>query len=1213
MSPSLLPRYSFTSPAPPGRPLVVTLLLLRLRRLPLVLWGIFLIVIVTSPAFVIDAPAKPNDSPLEWFAKQANAVWSIIAPAKPNDSPLEWFAKQANAVWSIIFTTTVIVVVTGAAVVVRREFRRTSIVIDPIDVPTDLAARGYTPTVVAQRIAVELAALQRVARVQGRRLEDAVELSTLQIDFTVPTAGISYRTLLRYVRQSFGRPEQRVRGEIVRRSSPHPLLQPPSSLEDSLRITLRTVGSETTPPDLEVDSEAQLPDLLKRAAFEIATLVDPYLIAAYWFRAEQGERRFAKTLEAVSRCLQRTPPQEHHRAYVTWGNVLLAQRKFADAEEKFRTAARIAPRRGATSNSHGNLLRTMRRFDAADRMYRTALRFDRRDAGAWSNLGNVCNDRRRHEQAIRCYRRALSIDPRFVSALSGWGLALWRLGYLDEAERCFSRAVDLDPRFGWSYINWARLLFFQHRYDDAAAKLALAVEILPADAYAVWGDLLVDAGQPAEARSKYDQSTAGNPDLGNGLAGLARVFQRQGRHAEAIHTAQQALDLNPYHMGAKSVWIEALRTSGHYKTAIGVCQELLEVDPYQATGHLHWGQALRALGNPREAIAHFKRAAQIDPFESWAWQSWGDGLMDLRRPRQALRKYHRAAMLHPWNAGPHTGMGQALFTLGRYGESLDEFRRACDVDPRAHWAHQALAQTLRRRHHYPEALERIKIAVSVALQPADALAAWGDILVDLSRYWEAQQKYEECLEADPLGVRGLVGIANVMRRSGRYPEAIAKADEALSIDRRDLGAWFQSIDALRCIHRYDDTLARCQDVLEMNPQYASAHIVWGQVLRERHRPHDAIQCFKRAIAIDPRESWALQSWGDTLIDLCRPRGALRKYREAIVADPWNSGAHVGVGNALQRLGRLDEALEQFRRACKVDPAAYWVVRRLLDALYERGQAEEAARIAEQALAAFPSHAGFVFLAARARARSKDLREAADIYRDVVTIDPRSVEGWRGYATAVSTKERSLALAALEDIVAAEPWNESAYRALASAFADNDQFDSAQQCYRRGCAAIPESTTLLVNWGDLLRRLAREAKPEHCARLYEEADTKFQQAANLDAWNPWPRRQRGFLLLDQGRPKDAITRFDDALRCDSRNGWAWIGKGDALARLKRRSAAGRCYRRALRYTADDNVRADIERWLADNPRRVSPWVCIRGIYVQVTAWKQRVGTRHARKM
>ena len=462
MSPSLLTRYSFTPPVYPGRPLAVTLLLLpRLRRLPPLLLGVFLIAIVTSQAFAIDAPAKPDDSPLEWFAKQATAVWSII------------------------FATTVIIVVTGAAVVVRREFRRTSIVIDPLDVPTDLAAKGYTPTVVAQHIAAELAALQRATSVQGRRQEDAVQLSTLQIDFTVPTAGISYRTLLRYVRQSFGRPEQRVRGEIVRRSSPRPLLQPPSSLEDSLRITLQTVDSETTPPDLEVDSEAKLPDLLERAAFAIATLVDPYLIAAHWFRAEQGERQFEKTLEAVSHCLRRTPPQEHHRAYVTWGNVLLAQRKFTDAENKFLTAARIAPRGAAAYNSHGNLLRTRRQFDAADRMYRTALRFDRREA-AWSNLGNVCNDRRCHEQAIRCFRRALSINPRFVSALSGWGYALWRLGRVDEAEMYFSRAIDLDRRFGWSYINWARLLLFQHRYDDAATKLALAVETLPADAYALW-------------------------------------------------------------------------------------------------------------------------------------------------------------------------------------------------------------------------------------------------------------------------------------------------------------------------------------------------------------------------------------------------------------------------------------------------------------------------------------------------------------------------------------------------------------------------------------------------------------------------------------------------------------------------------------------------------------------------------------------------------
>jgi hypothetical protein len=45
------------------------------------------------------------------------------------------------------------------------EFRRKTIIIDPIEVGKDLAEKGYTPHAIAQRIAGELAALQRTAHI----------------------------------------------------------------------------------------------------------------------------------------------------------------------------------------------------------------------------------------------------------------------------------------------------------------------------------------------------------------------------------------------------------------------------------------------------------------------------------------------------------------------------------------------------------------------------------------------------------------------------------------------------------------------------------------------------------------------------------------------------------------------------------------------------------------------------------------------------------------------------------------------------------------------------------------------------------------------------------------------------------------------------------------------------------------------------------------
>src|SRR5687768_10479352 len=276
------------------------------------------------------------------------------------------------------------------------ELRRRTIVIDPIEIGKDLADKGYTPYVIAQRLAGELAALQRTARLNSRFEED-FELSATQIDFTVPSAGISYRAMIRYLRQLSGRFQQRVQGEIV-------------SDKGTIRIQLRTSNGSRTPDHLVVTSEREISHLLQKAALEIGLLIAPYLVLNYWFRVEQSDRRFEKTFEVVRWCLANAPADHHHRAYVAWGSALAIQRNFEEAEEKLRMALSLKPNFASTYNCFGNLNRARRRFDEAAVMYRKAILCDRRDFFPRGNLGNVCNDRRNYHMAVRCFRRALRLN-----------------------------------------------------------------------------------------------------------------------------------------------------------------------------------------------------------------------------------------------------------------------------------------------------------------------------------------------------------------------------------------------------------------------------------------------------------------------------------------------------------------------------------------------------------------------------------------------------------------------------------------------------------------------------------------------------------------------------------------------------------------------------------------------------------------------------------
>jgi tetratricopeptide (TPR) repeat protein len=73
-----------------------------------------------------------------------------------------------------------------------------------------------------------------------------------------------------------------------------------------------------------------------------------------------------------------------------WGSALTFQRKYEEAEEKFRRAEKFAPRSAALAplyNSWGILERQRRRLDMAAKLFKKSIHLDRRYVYAWQNLG----------------------------------------------------------------------------------------------------------------------------------------------------------------------------------------------------------------------------------------------------------------------------------------------------------------------------------------------------------------------------------------------------------------------------------------------------------------------------------------------------------------------------------------------------------------------------------------------------------------------------------------------------------------------------------------------------------------------------------------------------------------------------------------------------------------------------------------------------------
>jgi tetratricopeptide (TPR) repeat protein len=832
----------------------------------------------------------------------ANPSLAETTDVEPN-SPLEWLSGLRSAA-----VDGLLLAIFGAFVVaIASELRRHSVVIEPIEVPKDLAEKGYTPQVVAQRIAGEIIALRRAARWR-ERIEEGYELSAAQLDFTVPTAGISYRDLVRYLRRLLRRPEERVQGELVKEG-------------EALRITLRTRDGRSTPSSLRVTTEAELARLFEQAAFALAALVEPVLVADYWFWLEQRELRFEATLDAVRECLAHTPERQHHRAYLIWSKALVFQRRFAAAEEKLRQAADLAPRFAQTYSNWGNLLRVQRRFDAAAAKYWKAIGLDRRQAFIWSNLGNVCNDRHLYGAAASCCRRAIRLDPLYAPARSAYGYALWQLGRHRDAEKELVRAIDIDPEFAWSYLNLARLLQAEHRYDEAISQAQIAAERTTntAEAYAVRGDVLVRLGRFQKAEGVYQLASSADPKLANGLAGLAFLRVRQRRYGDAIRLSEDALRLDRNYLTAWLRLADSLRSSGRLDDAEKVCRTILDFEPYQSAAHVTWGQVWLARRKPDAAIARFRRAIALDPANAWAWVHWGTALLDQHRPRIALRKFEEAVAVDPWFSDGYSKWGDALVELKSNEEALARFRRALERHRRNGW------RRLIDLYHPERARREVACVAEIAADHPHLLVAIGEVLRRLGDLDEAKGKFEQVLEMEPKNSDALVGWGLALRTKGYRDRA-------------------QGTEASRLL--FTQSREKLQLAIDAEPNSARARRELGFTLLELGSFKEALEQFDRANDLDPdrMDSWAWEGRGNALGGLLQWPEAISDYERALSLHDRDEVKRVRLlvklGEALHKEGRYPEAIARLEEALAIDSGHDHAARLLIDS---RRQLQESAR------------------------------------------------------------------------------------------------------------------------------------------------------------------------------------------------------------------------------------------------------------------------------
>ncbi len=541
-------------------------------------------------------------------------------------------------------------VVAALAAMAWNASRDHDLVVDPFNVPPDMAARGLTGLVVASEL------LDKFGQMQAATLPTAQTEGVYRLEvgdnvrIAIPETGVSVGELDHYLRNWLGH-EVHVGGEIVRTPS-------------GLALTVRYGGK---PGIQKIGADADFDGLMTKAAEGLYSMAQPLRYGDYL--ADQN--RFVEAIAVLKPLSVSGSPIDRARVLTSWAEAL-------DFDGRGREALPIADE---------------------------AARLDPDGSFAWAVVSDAQVELGHDEAAHSAEVRMISTAPRTWSRAQ---LASSELAYLPYyiAQRRDGHAGDFQAAGkdwdGWFATRGTGLAAINEgmKLLDFAPQRAAAHDLLAAR-QAVASAAGVSNDQP--------RFTAFANAIIGYYAGDWRAVVDDGALLEVAADdpygfAWQSVQVRPLRaiamarlgdtVGADALISETpidcdlcTRARGqiaaveHDWSAVDYwCGLVASRSPSIPFADADWGAALLQKGDIAGAIGKFRQANAISPHFADPLEGWGEALMAKHDYAGAINKFAEGDKDAPKWGRNHLLWGEALMLSGRYAEARAQYEAANGMD-----------------------------------------------------------------------------------------------------------------------------------------------------------------------------------------------------------------------------------------------------------------------------------------------------------------------------------------------------------------------------------------------------------------------------------------------------------------------------------------------------------------------------------------------------
>lgn len=511
----------------------------------------------------------------------------------------------------------------------------------------------------------------------------------------------------------------------------------------------------------------------------------------------------------------------------------------------------------------------------------------------------------------------------------------------------------------------------------------------------------------------------------------------------------------------------------------------------------------------REAISEFEKAIPLDPTSGQLRVEFAETLWKAGENRRAVQECQEATKLDPESSAPHYLLGRIYSNLRTtdqaqvLDQAIDEFERTVELEPDHFQALYDLGRLHLAKKNYQEAVDVLDRFIQLRPSISQAYLLKARAHIELNDIQEAIESLEASLTYDETNLENLKLLGSLYEQTNQ-PEKARELYRGSLDSTIDPDVRFRLALLLSDQNQFVEAVPILQELAEDFPKNVRINISLARALRGNNKYADAAEVIKRALEQDPDHYSLNYELAELMALLGERQEAIERFlhlRDMSESNQRINSIETNLALLYQGTRQFDKAVELFQAVIRKSPDDEIAKLRLVYALKDAGQLQEALSLSEQLLKASIEHT----------------------YEE----QPNKTYLVVAHAQMLSADNQlEKAVVLLTNQIAQSSNPEEFYLAASQLYVDHEDYKEAERIIKEGMFRFPDSEKMQFQLGAVYERQGK----------LEETEAVFQGILKKHPQHPGVLNYLGYMLADRDlRLLEALDYISKAVEIEPHNG------------------------------------------------------------------------------